>query len=706
MAIDNSLPPLRQDVYIEFNGYDIDGAPTWLIRDKLREVFIKIGYLEFHFLSRWAINDKKKLLLSIKNNTTLSVNMAMLEDFIAFLHQNQLINNIPSQHLCQLTDNAKQNVMKQLLLHYLFFKIALLKPDRFLRKSLPYIRFLFNPRWLALFGLFFLLGLYMLVDNWHAFRLSYESFFSLDKMMLLAIAIFITKSLHELGHAYSAKYFGCRVKAIGVAFIVMFPVLYTDVSDTWRMHSRKKRLLITMAGMMVEMSLAATALLLWGFLEPGTLKDVLCYIVSISLVSTLLINLNPVLKFDGYYALSDILAIDNLQQKAFKLARWQLREWLFNLGEHKPIHLDKEREKIALIYAYVTWIYRFFLFLGIALLVYFFFFKMLGIILMLVELYVFIVNPIVWEIGMSVQKLKAKEHITGRTKLTFLVLIMILSLFFIPWQNHLYIPAQVEFQQEAKIYAPLSGRIDKLAIAKGSSVKVNTPIVKLISPKLDYKKRQVDFDIAILKTKLKQEVGQSDDLGLRQANLAELSKKETEKLSLLREEKKLTLTAPLSGQIDNQDSATYQGSWVHKDQYLFSIVNTKTLKVVAFLPESSLDRIQVGNEATFFPYNMNLSPIDGTVSQIATIVVKPLGKPYQALPLGGELKVEEEQNTSEHKLKLKEAYYRVEVTLNDHHKSFSHIEQRGSLKVTSTRESLAGRFFRHALAVLIRESGF
>src|SRR5690606_32070695 len=136
-----------------------------------------------------------------------------------------------------------------------------------------------------------------------------------------------------------------------------------------------------------------------GFLPDGIFKSAAFILATTSWVLSLVINLNPFMRFDGYYILSDLLGVKNLQQRSFALGKWKLRETLFRLNLPPPEVLDKSLISKLVIYAWGVWIYRFFLFLGIALLVYHFFFKVLGIILFIVEILWFIVLPIAKELS-------------------------------------------------------------------------------------------------------------------------------------------------------------------------------------------------------------------------------------------------------------------------------------------------------------------
>ena len=131
------------------------------------------------------------------------------------------------------------------------------------------------------------------------------------------ITLIFVKSLHELGHGYIAKYFGCRVSAIGIAFLVFFPFLYTDTTDAWRLRNHRERLIINFAGILTELHLALIATFLWAILPDGGLKSVTFFIATTSWISSLAINVSPFMRFDGYYVFSDWLKAEILQPRSF-----------------------------------------------------------------------------------------------------------------------------------------------------------------------------------------------------------------------------------------------------------------------------------------------------------------------------------------------------------------------------------------------------
>ena len=162
------------------------------------------------------------------------------------------------------------------------------------------------------------------------------------------------KSLHELGHAFTAKRLGCKVPTMGVAFLVLFPVLYTDTTNAWKLKSKYQRLKIVVAGIKVELYLALIATFLWSFAPEGIFKSILFIIATTSWISSVLINISPFLRFDGYYALSDMTDSKNLQPRSFAMARWFIRKNILGSDEEKPEFLTKKKENFFIIYAKLT----------------------------------------------------------------------------------------------------------------------------------------------------------------------------------------------------------------------------------------------------------------------------------------------------------------------------------------------------------------
>ena len=223
-----------------------------------------------------------------------------------------------------------------------------------------------------------LLGIILVLQQWDVFTSAVVESFSTEGLFSFALALIVAKTLHELGHALVATRLGLRVGHMGIAFVVMWPMLYTDTGESWKLSRSRQRLAIASAGIVTELSLAGLSTLGWALCDPGALRNALLYLATTSWLLSLALNASPFMRFDGYFILSDLLDFPNLHERASALARVTLRRNLLGLQEDWPETFPTGQRRLLVTFAIVTWIYRLVLFLGIALAVYLFFFKVAG----------------------------------------------------------------------------------------------------------------------------------------------------------------------------------------------------------------------------------------------------------------------------------------------------------------------------------------
>ena len=165
------------------------------------------------------------------------------------------------------------------------------------------------------------------------------------------------KVLHELGHALACKHFGGEVHELGFMLLVFAPCLYCDVSDAWRLPSKWQRIAVSAAGMIVELVLAAVATIVWWYAQPGVVQLVALNVMIICTVNTLLVNGNPLLRYDGYYILSDLMETPNLWQRSRDVLRRITSGWLFGQpAPDDPLVPARQRPWLAL-YAVASKVY-------------------------------------------------------------------------------------------------------------------------------------------------------------------------------------------------------------------------------------------------------------------------------------------------------------------------------------------------------------
>ncbi len=697
------LPSLREELSLFPGPMAGDGSPTWTLLDPVRNRFFRIGWPVFEILGRWELGGPEAIVHAIRDETPLHIAAKDVDDVVRFLARNFLLRSSDPEgtsYLNAVATNSRRSWAHRLLHNYLFFRIPLVKPDRFLSGTVDYVSWVFGGRFLALTALALALGLFLVTRQWDRFVATLVDTFTFHGAVLYGLALAVVKVLHELGHAYAAKRYGCRVATMGVAFLVMWPVLYTDTNEAWKLTARRQRLVIGLSGVLAELSIAAFATLAWVFSPEGTARELLFVIATVTWVSSLLINLSPFMRFDGYFVLMDWFDMPNLHARAFALARWWVREVLFGLGEPPPEWFSR-RGKVALIaFALATWTYRLFLFLGIAVLVYEFAFKALGVILFAVEIGWFIVLPVWREVG-EWRKRWAAILTSPRTALTVLVLAGFVGALVYPWNDRVFAPAMLKASRHTVIFTSGAGLMLEANAAEGNAVGEGDVLFVLDSPELRQRLAQVALRIRALEYKLSSTAFDSGFLEQSAVVRKELETALSEKRGVERELAQLVLRAPFSGTLVDVRPDIGRGQWIGTNEPLVGIRDTSVMIADAYLPEEDITRIAVGDAGLFYAETPDRKAIKGRVvavdgSAIRILPDKPLG-----ISFGGTIKVRENDGV----LIPERALYRVRLAI-DGHSSIERSQLRGTVLLHGRTESLVSRLWNSVMAVLVREMDF
>ena len=510
----------------------------------------------------------------------------------------------------------------------------------------------------------------------------------------------LSKVVHECGHAFAASHFGCRVPTMGMALLLGMPVLWTDVTDAWRLPKRSSRLTIDAAGMVAELTLAVIATFLWTVLPDGPLRSGSYLLASSAWLITLAINLNPFMRFDGYYLLSDTFDIPNMQDRSFALARWWLREKLFGFDIAPPEIWSKNRKRCLIIYAYSIWIYRLILFTGIAWAVYYFFFKALGLALFAVEIGWFIIQPIAKELAVW-RKLIVTSGEPLRPRRSWFVPILLIALLFIPWQSHLFVPGLLQAEAEYTFYCIEAAQVEKVLVSEGDNVKADQILIKLVSPDLEYQILAAQLKLEELTEKLG---SQSLELKLARNNpkdYEELQSTQAELSGLRAVKNKLTVRSTFSGRVRDLSDMLRPGEWLAKNEPLGIVTNLNAL-VVTYVEEADLPKLQIGGEGEFYPEGGDLSPFPLKIIAIDNTGTRELKVEELASNYGGEIAVRADD---EKQLIPEQGIYRV-LMQTKAIESAETITVRGRLSLSTIPESIAAKLLRLATVVLVKESGW
>ena len=227
---------------------------------------------------------------------------------------------------------------------------------------MPWCGWVFSAWFLVLAHLYFLSALFFVGMHFEVFRdrlPRYQEFFTFGNLGWMWLALGIVKVIHEFGHGLSCRKYGGEVHEMGALFLCLSPCLYCNVSDAWTLPSKWKRIVISYAGIYIELVIAATATFVWWYTpsHPFINNLALCLMVVCS-VSTVVFNANPLMRYDGYYVLADWLEIPNLRDRANRFLKNSVLEHCLGVEVQPEAYMATWRKVLFIIYAVVSYIYR------------------------------------------------------------------------------------------------------------------------------------------------------------------------------------------------------------------------------------------------------------------------------------------------------------------------------------------------------------
>ena len=487
-----TIDSFRDDIELYPGTRGSEGLPTYVLHDRWRNKFVNVGWLEYEIIKRLNLEDPVAIAQAVCDETTLYV---IPEDVIAlkdFLKKQELtIDSSDSKAImargAQIIEAKKKKRIKWNPMAYLMFRIPLIRPDKFLESTMWMVRPFMTIRALYINLALLLLGVMLVLQQWHSFLSYVERALSLDGAIYLFFALAISKSLHEFGHAFTCKRFGLKVSSMGLMWMMIFPFLYTDTTESWKLESRKKRIAIGSAGVLAEMQLAIIATLLWAVLPDSALRYACFYLATAAWIATLVINLSPFLRWDGYWVLSDIVGIQNMRERANNVAKWWFGKMIMGFKTANPVILPENKVRFCIVFAILAWAYRIGIFLAIGALIFTKLPKILGIYAVAAMILAMVVKPIlgsIWEYF----KRRNEMHWNRYSISSFAIIGLILLLLFIPWKSTIQVPGVIAPRLHNEVFPGVEGKIVEIA-KKGSQVKKGDLLFKMENEDLSYEQQ-------------------------------------------------------------------------------------------------------------------------------------------------------------------------------------------------------------------------
>ena len=691
-----ALPALREDLVLHPGATQKDGAPSWMIEDPLRGRFFRMGWLEFEVLTRWHLGDAQAVASRVAQETLLTPEVdevLAVRDF--FLRHELLVNPALMQRITE-APLPQPSLATKALHNYLMFRLPLVNPDAWLGRHMRAFAPLLGARaFVASMGAA-LLGLFLALQQWDRFASTFLETLSLTGMLSYLVALIFAKVLHELGHAFTAKQLGLRVPRMGVAIVLLLPMLYTDTGETWRLTRRQDRLAIAMAGMRIELMLAAWCTLAWSFLPDGAWRGAMFFLATTSWIMTLAVNASPFMRFDGYYMMSDATGIPNLHDEAAKVVRHALRRHLLGFDEPEPTLEGDAPPPWLLWFGLGTLAYRFFLFLGIAVTVYFYFFKALGIFLFAVEIWWFILKPLftemrIWWTG--------RQHIQLQPALRMGAFLLALgAVLVVPWHSQVQAEGWLRAGQEFAVYSPRAARVLDMPLA--GEVRSSQRLAALVSPDLELRGARANARIGALDSRMQAATGAEQLMESLRSTREQLNQQWSEARGTQVESRQLELSAPFAGRVVDVVPDVIAGSMVARQEVLARVIDSTHWIAEAYVDEDDVKRIGLGAQVRAYVHGVHQEVLDGQVDQIDTVPLDQLPAEMLAARFGGWLLTTEDTT----QLKPRQTLYRVRVALY-HPPTMAQVRLAG-FNIQGERISLIGRMARGVVSALVLQASF
>ena len=483
----------------------------------------------------------------------------------------------------------QQREFRMRLRNIMFMRIPLLDPDRFLVRTLPVIGKLIGPvgalLWLVTIGW----ALKVAADHYPLLFEQAQGVLAPENLPLLYIGMIFVKTLHEFGHAYFCRKFGGEVHVMGIMLMIFTPVPYMDATSSWGFRSRWKRMLVGGAGMIVELFVAALATFVWANTGPGMLHSLAYNIMFVASVSTVIFNINPLLRFDGYYMLSDFLDMPNLTQRSSQQLKYFAERYLFGVKlAEKP---TEKRNEIALftVYGITSGIYRVIVFAGILLLLADRF-LIIGILMAIACAIAWVMVPLsqfIKYLGSSPRLDRQRPRAFAVTAAAAAILLVLLNV--IPWPSHFRAPGVIQARERTQVVNNTAGYVVELLARPGIAVDAGQPLMRLQNPELELERSALRARETELQARLLQ--ARTEDIASLKP-LTSLLDAITNKMAKLNaDQAQLTIRAQHSGIWVAPGIEDFIGRWLMRGTSVGLLINPDGFEFSATVLQADVDAL-------------------------------------------------------------------------------------------------------------------
>ena len=705
------------------------GTGYWVVKEP-----VGLQYYRFHDEEYFILNmlDGHISLQQIKDGfeqrfAPQKITFGDLQQFIGMLHRSGLvISNSPGQGKA-LEHRGRKKKNKEILGKFTNLFAVRFKgfdPERILNALLPWWGWVFSVPALIFFVVLMLAAALLLGSQYetvYARLPTFQQFFAADRWLILGATMAIVKVIHEFGHGLSCKKFGGECHEIGFMLLVFTPCLYCNVSDSWMLPNKWKRVWIGAGGIYVEMILASIATFVWWFSETGTVVNDLCLnMMFLNVVSTVLVNGNPLLRFDGYYILMDLLEIPNLRQKSTEVLKRGFQKLCLGLELQDDPFLPQRGKLFFALFTMASVAYRWIVVFSIC----WFVIKVLepygleaiGRIVAVIGFSGLIAQPIIqtWKFCRTPGRLSKVKRFNVLVSLGVLAVVLG-AVCYIPLPHHVDCAFEIQPNDAGRVYAGTSGHVVWTA-KPGTEVKEGDVIAQLENHQLLLEMKGYESQDKLLRVQLENISGQKRydrSLSARiQTIKKQLAANEEQRLKTEEKLKKLQITAPSDGIVippphrPRQDAGDGRlpswegtpldphniGALLTPDDLICEIGTNDNFKAVLMIDQGDVQLVRVNMPVDMKLDSRRMETFSGTLQERS---MEPLKSANTSLAsqTGGDLQTEIDPTTGQVKPRSVTYQARVPLEIKDSDLPFR-PGYRGSAKIHVDPKSLGQRLWR------------
>ena len=623
-------PKLRPDLVVQPQFYE--GMTHYVVKDPIGLKYFRFKVEEYFLLQqldgKQNLQDVKRVFERKYRPQTISIDDLMR--FAAQLHEAGLIQiDSPDQAKALITRRRKNRWKRvwQFFANILYIKIPIIDPERMLSGMYPWFRWIFTKTF-VIFS-FCLMGaaLILVASQWSTFQQKlpeFQNFFNWRNIVYFWCSLAVVKVIHEFGHGLTAKHFGGEVHEMGMLFLVLTPALYCDVTDSWLLPSKWKRIWISAAGIFVECFLASIATFVWWNSEPGLLNSLMLATMFICSVNTILFNANPLLRYDGYYVMADWLEIPNLRIKSAQFFSYLFQEKVLGLEVPVQSYMPKSRRFLFVAYAICSYVYRWIVTFSIC---YFlsqvlkpYKLQTISYGLALGSLIPLLVMPLYQGLKFVRQPGRMRKVKKARAAAFFAATAAVAAgILFIPTPMRVQGTLVLTAEKPAMVYAEVPGRLVELKVRDGEPVKSGQLLATLSNPEKQRERVQLteQHDVHMVKYDTFNRSTNISDRGLAAAELTYASDLDPALEKINDQIAKLSLYAPRDGVAMGVPHRETIGQWLKPGKPFCEVADPSRMEAHMLLDQADIDIIRLKKTAWMKIYGDSEDTVKSYVSDIA-----------------------------------------------------------------------------------------